>query len=158
MRTHPIPHAYRSFFHQIGLDPDTTRIPSEEAAVLRLLQGGFRPRGLVKDALTIALVETGVPVWALDADFVQAGGLGIRTTEEGDTIQAGQTSHPLGPGRLVVADASSIHALLFDEVLPGHGVGSRTRRIALYTVGVEGVPSIHLEEALWVCVEVLRTS
>ena len=42
MRTQPIPHAYRAFFRQIGLDPDVTRIPSEEAAVARLLHGRFR--------------------------------------------------------------------------------------------------------------------
>ena len=42
MRTQPIPHAYRSFFRQVGIDPDANRIPSEEAAVDRLLHGGFR--------------------------------------------------------------------------------------------------------------------
>ena len=44
MRTQPIPHAYRAFFRQIGLDPDANRIPSEEAAVRRLMHGGFVPR------------------------------------------------------------------------------------------------------------------
>ncbi len=32
MRTHPIPRAYRTFYRQIGLDPDVERIPSERAA------------------------------------------------------------------------------------------------------------------------------
>src|SRR5438477_5968109 len=77
MRTQPIPHAYRSFFHQIGLDPDVRRVPSEQAALQRLLHGQFVSRNLIDDALLIALVETGVRVWALDADFVDAGGLGI---------------------------------------------------------------------------------
>jgi hypothetical protein len=27
----------------------------------------------------------------------------------------------------------------------------------LFAVGVEGVPAIHLEEALWICAEVLGT-
>ena len=36
-------------------------------------------RGALNDAMLIALVETGVPVWALDADLVDPGGLGIRT-------------------------------------------------------------------------------
>src|SRR5207248_5419308 len=80
MRTQPIPHAYRAFFRQIGLDPDTDRIPSEEAAVARLLYGGFRSSNLVDDALLIALIETGVPVWAVDAELVDAGGLGIQTS------------------------------------------------------------------------------
>ncbi|HEY2650917.1 MAG TPA: hypothetical protein VGI50_03280, partial [Solirubrobacteraceae bacterium] len=50
MRTQPIPHAYRAFFRQIGLDPDVNRIPSEEAAVARLLHGGFRSTDLLSDA------------------------------------------------------------------------------------------------------------
>ena len=56
MRTQPIPHAYRAFFRHIGLDPDASRIPSEEAAVARLLQGGFRSNDLISDALLVALL------------------------------------------------------------------------------------------------------
>jgi hypothetical protein len=47
--------------------------------------------------------------------------------------------------------------MLFGEVAAGHGAGSRTRRIAAFSVGVEGVPAIHVEEALWVCAEALRS-
>lgn len=156
MRTQPIPHAYRSFFRQVGLDPDTTRIPSEEAALSRLMHGGFRSKDLVRDALLIALIETGVPVWALDADLVDAGGLGIRLTGDGERLGTSEYAHHLPPSRLVVADAHCVHALLFGDIAAGHGVGSRTRRVALFTVGVDGVPAIHLEEALWMCVEVIR--
>jgi DNA/RNA-binding domain of Phe-tRNA-synthetase-like protein len=153
MRTQPIPHAYRTFFRHIGLDPDANRVPSEEVAVSRLLQGQFRSRDVVQDALLIALIETGVPVWALDADRVDAGGLGIRITIEGDRL--GSTDYPLAPGRLAVADARCVHALLFGDIAPDHRVGARTRRIALFAVGVEGVPAIHVEEALWICGEAL---
>ena len=31
----------------------------------------------------------------------------------------------------------------------------QTRRLALFSVAVDGVPSIHIEEALWMAVEVL---
>jgi DNA/RNA-binding domain of Phe-tRNA-synthetase-like protein len=155
MRTQPIPHAYRAFFRQIGLDPDATRIPSEEAAVKRLLHGGFRSAGLIEDALLIAVVETGVPVWALNADLVDAGGLGLRTTAEGERF--GAVDQPLAPGRLAVADAQRVHALLFGPIAPGHDVDSDTRRIMLYAVGVAGVPAIHLEESLWTCGEILST-
>lgn len=155
LRAQPIPHAYRSFFRQIGLDPDVTRIPSEEAAVNRLVHGQFRSYDLVHDATLIALVETGVPVWALDADAVEASGLGIRASVQGDRFGSGEQSRPLPPGRLVVSDARNIHAILFGELAPGHEVTSRSRRIALFTVAVEGVPSIHVEEALWLAVEVL---
>jgi DNA/RNA-binding domain of Phe-tRNA-synthetase-like protein len=152
MRTQPIPHAYRAFFRQIGLDPDASRIPSEEAAVARLLQGGFRSRDLLADALLIALVETGVPVWALNAALVDAGGLGIRPSVQGERFGAVQSK--LAAGRLVVADASRVHALLFGPLAPGHEAGPGTR-VTLFTVGVAGVPAIHLEEALSTCSEVL---
>lgn len=156
LRTQPIPHAYRVFFRQIGLDPDAVRIPGEEVAVARLLHGGLRSEGLPADALLIALVETGIPVWALDADRVDAGGLGIRLTDGGEPF--GDQTHPLPAERLVVADTQRVHALLFGAIAPGHGVSRRTSRIALFALGVEGVPDIHLEEALWVCGEVLGTA
>jgi DNA/RNA-binding domain of Phe-tRNA-synthetase-like protein len=153
MRTQPIPHAYRAFFRQIGLDPDANRIPSEEAAVARLLHGGFRSKDVLADTLLVALVETGVPVWAINADLVEPGGLGIRTTTGRDRF--GSVSQPLAAGRLVVADAAKVHALLFGPIAPGHEAGPRTPRIALFAVGVKGVPAIHIEEALWTCGDVL---
>jgi DNA/RNA-binding domain of Phe-tRNA-synthetase-like protein len=153
MRTQPIPHAYRAFFHQIGLDPDSARVPSEEAAVARLLHGGFRSTDLLTDAILIALVETGVPIWALKADLVDATGLGIRTTSEGERF--GKVSRRLPEGRLVIADATQVHALLFGPLAPGHAADARTRRVALFAVGVEGVPAIHIEEALWTAANAL---
>jgi DNA/RNA-binding domain of Phe-tRNA-synthetase-like protein len=158
MRTKPIPQAFRAFFRQIGLDPDVTRIPSEHAAVLRLLHGEFRSSSLTADACLIALIETGVPVWALDADAVDPDGLGIRTATEasGDLAPAGERGPRLSAGSLVVADRRIVHAQLFGEPAAGTGVGPRTARVALYSVGVDGVPAIHVEEALWMCAELLR--
>jgi DNA/RNA-binding domain of Phe-tRNA-synthetase-like protein len=155
MRTKAVPHAYRSFFRQIGLDPDVDRVPSEQAAVTRLLDGGFRSRDLVHDSVLIALVETGVAVWALDARHVAAGGLGIRTTAAGDRLGGG-VGRALAPGRLAVADEQRVHALLFGELAAGHRVSADTQRVVLFTVGVAGVPAIHVEEALWLCVELLH--
>jgi DNA/RNA-binding domain of Phe-tRNA-synthetase-like protein len=158
LRAQPITHAYRVFFREIGLDPDVSRVPSEQVAVARLVDGQFRSRDLVRDALLIALIETGVPVWALDADLVHAGGLGIRTTAEGDRLGASDTGDYLAAGRLVVADSQHVHALLFGDIASGHGVGARTARIALFAVAVQGVPAIHVEEALWVSTEVLAAA
>jgi hypothetical protein len=141
MRTKPIPHAYRAFYRQIGLDPDVDRVPSERAAVERLLYGGFRSVDLIADACLVALLETGVPVWAMDADAIDEHGLGIRTAADTE------------PGRLAVADGTAVHAMLFGD--PGPAVGSRTRRVALFTVAVPGVPAIHVEEALWLSAEPL---
>jgi DNA/RNA-binding domain of Phe-tRNA-synthetase-like protein len=157
MRTQPIPHAYRAFFRQIGLDPDVTRIPSEEAAVARLLHGQFRPENLIDDALLLARVETGVPVWALDGGVVQADSLGIRVTVGGERLGSTEYADYLSPGRLVVADAQRIHAVLFGTLAPGCQVTARSARVVLFAVGVDGVPAIHVEEALWVCVEALQT-
>jgi DNA/RNA-binding domain of Phe-tRNA-synthetase-like protein len=159
MRTKPIPHAYRAFFRQVGLDPDAARIPSEEAAVRRLLQGRFQSRDTIQDAVLIALIETGVPVWALDARLVDTGTFGIRAAEVGERLGGGASSSegaPLPTGQLIVADAARVHATLFGEPAPGHAPGSGTRQIVLYAVAVDGVPAIHVEEALWAAAEVLE--
>jgi DNA/RNA-binding domain of Phe-tRNA-synthetase-like protein len=155
IRQQPVGHAYRVFFREIGLDPDVTRIPLERAALGRLMHGHFVPRGLLEDALLVALVETGVGVWALDADLVDLGGLGIRVTVDGDRLGGAEEGTVLKPDRLVVADAELVHAVLFDDVAPGHAPGAETRRVMLFAVRVEGVPQIHVEEALWICVEAL---
>lgn len=146
MRTQPVAHAYRAFYRHTGLDPDVTRIPSEQAALARLLEGGFRSRGLIPDALLIALVETGVPVWALRA----------RTTQpESLTIRLSRADEPLGEGRLVIADTRRVHGPLFGAPDPEVAARGRDRDLVLVSVGVDGVPVIFLEEALWLCAEIL---
>ncbi len=77
MRQRPVPWAYRVFFRHIGLDPDEHRTPVEALALERLKAGGFKSRSLLDDALTVAVMETGVPVWALDAERVE-GELALR--------------------------------------------------------------------------------
>jgi DNA/RNA-binding domain of Phe-tRNA-synthetase-like protein len=139
MRTRPIPRAYRVFFRQIGLDPDAQRTPVEQRALERLVHGGFRSAGIVEDALTIAIMETGVPVWALDAARLR-GDLEVREDA----------------GRLVVADGYGPVALLFGEPVPEHAVSKDTRRVALFSIQVAGVPSIHVGEALWTAAEILE--
>jgi DNA/RNA-binding domain of Phe-tRNA-synthetase-like protein len=154
MRQDPIPSAYRIFYRHIGLDPDATRTPEEEAAVQRLIKGGFRPENLVDDALLLALLETGVPLWALDAERLD-GPLGIRVTGAGERLGRAPDAPAMPPGRLVVADAEGPIAVLFGEVAPGHGVTNATRTVALFSIQVAGVPAIHVEEALWTCVGAL---
>lgn len=154
MRQEPIPWAYRVFYRHIGLDPDADRTPVEQAAVQRLIQGAFRSRNRLDDALLIALVETGVPIWALDAATVE-GRLGIRLTGTAERLGRGDRASPLVSGRLVVADDRAPLAVLFGDLAPGHGVSSSTTRMTLFTVQVQGVPEIHVEEALDTCVEVL---
>lgn len=151
MRVKPVPHAFRAFYRQIGLDPDVQRIPGEEAAVGRLLHGEFRSADLISDACLIALVETGVPVWAVDARAVDDAGLGIRTATGDD---AGSDLAP-GAGSLVVADGTRAHAVLFGDPPPGRCPGPRTSQTLLFAVGVDGVPEIHIEEALWLAADLV---
>jgi len=156
IRQRPVGHAYRVFFREIGLDPDVTRTPLEQAALERLMHGQFVSRGLLEDALLVALIETGVGVWALDADVVDVGGLGIRTTLAGDRLGSADHGGDLEAGRLVVADSQRPHALLFGEPAAGVAPTAHTDRVMLFAVRVEGVPAIHVEEALWICVEALN--
>jgi DNA/RNA-binding domain of Phe-tRNA-synthetase-like protein len=154
MRTRPIPHAYRAFYRQVGLDPDVDRIPAERVAVERLLHGGFASVDLTSDACLLALLETGVPIWAVDADAVDEHGLGIRTTTPVDAgWQPG--SEYLEPGTLAVADGTTVHSLLFAEPANAAAVRSRTTQVVLFSVAVGGVPAIHIEESLWICADLI---
>lgn len=153
LRRRPVPQAYRVFFRQIGLDPDAHRTPAEEAVMRRLIHGGFASHGALEDALLLAVVETGVPVWALD-DGTLDGPLGLRTARAGEQRpRADGFADDLPPGRLVVADAAGPVAVLFADPDALHAVTRRTERVRLFSVQVGGVPDVHVEEALWTAVE-----
>ena len=142
MRSRPVPWAYRVLYRHLGIDPDVTRTPVEELAVERLLRGGFKPRGLPEDALALATLETGVPVYAVDAD-----------TLAGELVLA-----PDAGGRLVLGDGAGTVAVLFgtpeQERLPGR----QTRSLALVAVQAPGVDDIFVEEALWTAAAALAAS
>ncbi len=150
IRRESVPAAYRVFFRQIGLDPDVVRTPIEAAVLERMLRGAFVTSSLLEDALMIALLDTGVPVWALDADSVD-GQLGIRASAEGEPLGRTPGASPLPAGRLVVADSSAALAVLFGVTAPGHAVHAGTRRVTLFAVQVAGVPTLYAEESLWAC-------
>jgi DNA/RNA-binding domain of Phe-tRNA-synthetase-like protein len=150
VRQESIPAAYRVFFRHIGLDPDISRTPIEAAVLERMLDGGFLSEGLLADILTIALIDTAVPVWALDSDTVN-GPLGIRLSRAEERLGRGSEGPSLGGGRLVVADADAPLAILFGEPAPSHEPTAGTRRLSLFAVQVAGVPALHVEETLWAC-------
>ncbi len=154
IRREPVPAAYRVLFRQIGLDPDVERIPIEAAVVERMLRGGFLTGGLLEDVLLIALIDTGVPVRALDAERLR-GPLGIRESREGETL--GGDGPLLPDGRLVVADGEAAVAVLFGEPAPDRVPRRDSRRLALYAVLAPGVPGLYGEEALWSCRRALET-
>jgi DNA/RNA-binding domain of Phe-tRNA-synthetase-like protein len=148
VRREPVPSAYRVFFRHIGLDPEVVRTPIEAAVFDRMMHGGFISAGLLADVLLIALLDTGVPVWALDAECVE-GPLGIRASAEGERLGRGEDASELPDGRLVVADAAAPLAVLFGELAAAHAARSRSPALVLFAVQVAGVPELYAEEALW---------
>lgn len=151
LQARPVTAAYRVFFRQVGLDPDRDFTPLEWIVRKRLTRGRFRSRGLLHDALTVAAVETEVPIAAVRAADV-IGPLGITTARPGEAIDG-----PLGEGALVVADAARPLALLFghpDEHV-SHRADERDVEVVLYATVVPGVSPATAGEALWLAAEVL---
>jgi DNA/RNA-binding domain of Phe-tRNA-synthetase-like protein len=150
LRQQPIPWAYRVFFRQVGIDPDEHRTPVEAYALERMRAGGFQSRNLLDDALTIAIVETGVPVVAFDDEPLD-GPLGLRLSAPGERL--GGDGRPLSARQVVIADAERSVAVLFADFAEGQGVSSKTRRMRLAAVQVKGVPDVSVDEALWTVAE-----
>jgi DNA/RNA-binding domain of Phe-tRNA-synthetase-like protein len=151
MRQDAVPWAYRVFSRQVGIDPDTDRTPVEAIALERLRHGGLKSENLVDDALTIAIAETSVPVFALDADKLE-GELGLRLARAGEWLSR---LRPLSERQLVVADDARPVAVVMGEVSVEAGVTNATRRMLLCALAVKGVPPIAIEEALWIAAETL---
>jgi DNA/RNA-binding domain of Phe-tRNA-synthetase-like protein len=151
LRGEPVPAAYRAFFRQTGLDPDLTPTAIEQVIFARLMRGGFSSQGPLQDALQIALIETGVPVWALDTERLN-GALGIRL---GDPVQSLAGSLPAGEDQLIVADEARALSGLFDSVPAPYRATTGTRQLTLFCIQVAGVPSLYVEEALWMCVSIV---
>jgi DNA/RNA-binding domain of Phe-tRNA-synthetase-like protein len=135
MRQREVPHAHRVFFRHIGLDPDVVRTPIEALVLRRMSEGGLRPQGLIADALNVAVLETGVGVWAFD------GLVGVPRIEQVD-------------GRLVLADSNGPVGLLFGEPERG-AVSKTTRRLTLVAIAVPGVADLYVQEALWTAWDIL---
>ncbi|HWT93032.1 MAG TPA: hypothetical protein VN238_08560 [Solirubrobacteraceae bacterium] len=155
-RTEPVVRAHRVFFRHVGLDPDAdeSRTPAEELTLTRLKKGGLASHGPVADALTVALAETGVGVWALDAATVR-GPLELREARAGESMGRGELVSDAAPRRLVIADAEGPLAVLFRDPAAPHLPGPATAAVLLYAVQVPHVPRVHVEEALWLAASTL---
>ncbi|MCW3039266.1 MAG: hypothetical protein JWM31_1171 [Solirubrobacterales bacterium] len=148
----PLTGAYRVFFRQIGLDPDTQLTPIERIARERLGVGRFRSRGLLQDTLKVAALETEVPVLALRAAEV-LGPLGITTSRDGERLGGVE----LPPSTLVIADAARPLAILFggeDDPAP-HAADHLDPELMLYAPIVPGVSPAIAGEALWLAAQML---
>ena len=155
MRQRPVPWAYRVFFRHIGLDPDEHRTPVEALALERLKAGGFSSRSLLDDALTIAVMETGVPVWALDADRIE-GELALRPAGARRALRRRASTPPTSrPGGCWSPTTRGRSACCSARSRPGAASGPETTRMTLFSVQVAGVPDIHVEEALWTVADIL---
>jgi hypothetical protein len=130
--TREIPDAYRRLFRKLG--QGERRTPAEELTIKRLIRGQYRSRGVLRDALLIATVDTEVGVWALDADRLS-----------GDPRLAEGT---------VVDDTGSIAEPFTDP----QAVGRSTRRLVLYALTAPDVPDVAVTEALWTAWEVIDSA
>lgn len=154
LRTRPIPHAYRVLFRHLGLDPDTDRPPGEAVVVERLIKGEYRADNRLDDAITIAVAETGVPVWGLDEAALD-GPLGLRPARAGERLGTHEHADELPAGRLVVADAERPVAVLFGRLAPSDVVTGATEATRVFAIRAPNVPMISVDEALHLCVECL---
>ncbi|MDA0169856.1 hypothetical protein OJ998_12235 [Solirubrobacter taibaiensis] len=105
--------------------------PAEAALRVRLIRGGYRSRGLLADALLIAVVETGVGVWAVDA-------VEELRIEEGCVVGA-ELRVPLF---VAPPKVSSPRVTLFGVVVPGvaTGVVAEAVQIAAEIAGSGSMP------------------
>jgi DNA/RNA-binding domain of Phe-tRNA-synthetase-like protein len=154
LRREPVASAYRVFFRQIGIDPDEHKPPGEAALLERLRAGRFTSRDLLEDALTIAVVETGVAVRAFDADRIE-GKLGLRIAREGEHLSGDRVDLP--DGAIVIADELRPVGLVFGDTGTAAAVVRATRKIVLCVVRVPGIPEISVEEALWTAGGILES-
>jgi DNA/RNA-binding domain of Phe-tRNA-synthetase-like protein len=152
MRQDSVPWAYRVLWRRLGVDPDVDRTPVEALVLERLEHGGLQSRGLPGDALTIATLETGVPIVAFDAERV-SGPIGLRPARSGEALD-----DPLPVGRIVYCDERHPVASLGGRVAREAAVTRRTTRMVLCTLEAAAVARMSVEEALWTAVDILRAS
>ena len=81
----------------------------------RMRAGRFKSRNTLDDALTVAVVETGVAMRGFDADRIQ-GDLGLRVSQPGEKL--GGDGLELPEGTIVIADERHAVALIFGDTAP----------------------------------------
>ncbi|MBA3301491.1 MAG: hypothetical protein H0T15_06435 [Thermoleophilaceae bacterium] len=140
LRQEPIPRAYRMFVRQVGIDPDDSPPPMEAISLERMRAGEFASRNLLDDALLCATMDTGIPVFAFDAE----------RTDGPPRLELTGTGR-----RLVIADARGMLAELFGRTGESSAVSAGTSRILLCAPTVKGVPDVSVEEALWIVSDLL---
>jgi len=125
-----VPAAYRAAMRQLGMDPALGPSTTVDSVIrTRLIDGGFKAKGLVADALVLVALELGVPLVAFAADkFESVPGIG----------QAARTEDGFAAGELVVTDGPDPVAKLFGDP-PKSTAYEPGEALLLVCVGVSGV-------------------
>lgn len=144
------PSAYRRLYRELGRDPGRDLPPMEAAYVERLARGGFPHAGIPSDALKIVLVETGVPIWAVDAELID-GPMGIRCSRDDEITVPPGADPRLTAGPLVVADNHGVVAELCREPRALRAIDRKTTRAVFFSVKPGGISELRVREAFWMC-------
>ena len=142
------PAAHRVFWGRIGRDATKDRAPQEAAFYDRIAHGGFPVRDPLQDLLLVVLLETGVPIWALDGDRV-SGDLGIRRSLTGELVGPGDAP-PTRPEPVVV-DREGVVAEIGREPREPFRATHRSARTTFFCARVPGLPDLRVHEAVWLC-------
>jgi DNA/RNA-binding domain of Phe-tRNA-synthetase-like protein len=147
------PWSYRVLWRRLGVDPDTDRTPVEELMVQRLEHGGLPSRGMPADAVVVATLETGVPVFVADAAKL-SGGPGLRPAVTGETL--GGVEGMLRAGEVVYADERAPLARLDGQMAADYAVDADTTAMAVCALAAPAVSQIEIDEALWIAADMLE--
>jgi DNA/RNA-binding domain of Phe-tRNA-synthetase-like protein len=152
-RQDAVPWSYRVLWRRFGVDPDTDRTPVEELMVQRLEHGGLPSRGLPADAVVVATLETGVPVFVADAAKL-SGSPGLRPAAKGETL--GGVEGMLRAGEVVYADERAPLARLDGQVAADRAVDDDTTAMTVCALAASAVSRIEIDEALWIAADILE--
>ncbi len=153
LRRQPVPLAYRTFFHHIGIDPDQKKTPIEEIMLNRLAVGGLKRSWPVQDAITLAIADTEAAVWAYDGDAVN-GDLSLRLAGGGEHIGPARVS----AGTILVSDEARPLSVLFGRDSDGVVASCGSKSVVACALRVAEVPQLVIEEALWIFQEAVNPS
>jgi hypothetical protein len=147
--TEPIAAHYRALRAQLGMDPDSGSGTLESIVRRRLLEGGFRPNGIPGDALALATLETGVPLWA----FALEQGAG----EAGDLVPGHALSLDVDKktGAVSIFNGPLPVCVLFGEPVAGGVVSKKSGSFVIVALAAPGVLSevcdLAVERAAGLC-------
>ena len=127
----------------------------EAAALDRLVQGGFVSRGPLEDALLVAVVETGVPVWALDDARLDGPAGAARRARRASAWGRASTRPTWRPGAWWWPTPRARWRCSSATSRPAARPDRDSARLRLFAVAVPGVPALHVEEALFGCADAL---